>query len=195
MVRVSRFCVLRWKDSLLSVSRQQTFLKRGDEKNLSGCWEGLFRVSVGQHGALPLWPVYACRQFPLLKQGFQMPWTWLNTEKLPRGTVGPRDADHWQGAMLPVCSVLGLSPGQFGPGWRRGCHLAQFGHSVTSSPIQAPERDRTSPAACLLSLQQPAPSKQTRNGTFPCRGYPQPCQPHASEGHNMARGSSSPQAT
>lgn len=96
---------------------------------------GLFRVSVGQHGALPAWPVYACKQFPLLKQGSQMPWTWLSTEKLPHSMVSSRDANHLQWAMLPVCSVLGLSLRWFGPCWRRGCHLAQCSHSITSSAV------------------------------------------------------------
>lgn len=61
--------------------------------------------------------------------------------------------------------------------------------------VQVPEREQTSPSACLLPLQQPALGKQTRNGVFPCHGYPRPCQPHTSEGHNMAKGSSSLQSS
>lgn len=162
---------------------------------------GFFRVSAGQLGALLAWPMYAWRrQFPLLKQGSPMPWTWLNTEKLPRSTVSSRDANHLERAMLPVCSVLKLSPGLFGPCWRRGCHLTQRGHWVTSSAVPRgwpykPQRGWTRPAACLLSLKQPAFAKQTRNGIFPCLGDPRPRQPHTSEGHNLARGGSSLQST
>lgn len=139
--------------SLLSVSRQQPFLKTGAKKHSKYTLGGLFRVSVGWS----TWdfPSIACVSIwavPIAEAGFPNASDLLKYSETAHGMMSARDVNSLQWVMLPVCSIRLLL--------EKGFYLAQCA-------TQAPQRDQTSLTACLVSLWTSLPQQSDQEWCLP----------------------------